>query len=399
MLISLALMLLIGLLMSELFVRLGLPGFVAMILVGVAIGPYVLNWLDPNLLAIAPDLREIALIVILLRVGLQLDFHDLKWVGRPALLLSFLPAAFEAAAATVLAHYLLGLPWLVAALLGSILAAVSPAVVVPRMLSMMEKGIGREKRIPHMIVAGASADDIFVIVLFSALLGMQSTGFFDAWSIAMIPVSLLIGAAVGLLFGLGLVILFRKMHIRDTTKVLILLGASFFLVWADHASETWLPYSGLIAVVFMGGAILKTYGVLATRLVAKFSKVWVFAELMLFVLVGAAVDIRVVPQIGWNALFVILGALAVRMIGVFVSLWKTKLNAGERLFAALSYLPKATVQAAIGSIPLSMGIQGGETILAVAVLAILFTAPLGAFLIDNTWKPLLGLPEQIEANH
>jgi solute carrier family 9B (sodium/hydrogen exchanger), member 1/2 len=395
MLISLALMLLIGLLMSEVFHRLGLPGFVAMILSGIVIGPYVLNWLDPNLLTIAPDLREIALIVILLRVGLQLDFRDLKQVGRPAFLLSFVPATFEAAAATVLAHYLLGLPWLAAALLGAILAAVSPAVVVPRMLSMMEKGIGKEKRIPHMIVAGASADDIFVIVLFSALLSMQTSGIFDPWSIALIPVSILSGGLAGLIVGLGLVVAFRKIHIRDTAKVLILLGAAFFLVWADHATESWLPYSGLIAVIVMGGTILKTYGVLAERLVAKFSKVWVFAELLLFVLVGAAVDIRVIPQIGWNAFFVIVGALLVRMLGVFVAVSKTNLNAKERLFVALSYLPKATVQAAIGSIPLAMGIQGGETILAAAVLAILFTAPLGAVLIDNTWKPLIGLPKQV----
>lgn len=395
MLLSLSLMLLLGLLLSEIFVRLGLPGLVAMILAGILIGPYALNWLDADLLAIAPDLREIALIVILLRVGLQLDFRDLKQVGRPALLLSFLPAALEAAAAAVLAHFLLDLPWLSAALLGSVLGAVSPAVVVPRMLSMMEKGIGKDKRIPHMIVAGASFDDIFVIVLFTAFLGMRTTGAFDVLQIALIPVSILMGAGFGLLLGLGLVILFRKVHLRDTAKVLILLGASFFLVWADHATDRWLPYSGLIAVVAMGGAILKTYGVLAERLVAKFAKVWVFAELLLFVLVGAAVDITVVPSIGFSAFAVIGGALFVRMLGVFAAVSKTALNRRERLFVALSYLPKATVQAAIGSIPLALGIAGGETILAVAVLAILFTAPLGAFLIDHTWKPLIGLPKQV----
>jgi len=394
MLLSLSLMLLLGLLLSEIFVRLGLPGLVAMILAGILIGPYALDWLDADLLAIAPDLREIALIVILLRVGLQLDFRDLKQVGRPALLLSFLPAALEAAAAAVLAHYLLDLPWLSAALLGSVLGAVSPAVVVPRMLSMMEKGIGKDKRIPHMIVAGASFDDIFVIVLFSAFLGMQTTGAFDVLQITLIPVSILIGAGFGLMLGLGLVILFRKVHLRDTAKVLILLGASFFLVWADHATDSWLPYSGLIAVVAMGGAILKTYGVLAERLVAKFAKVWVFAELLLFVLVGAAVDVTVIPSIGLGAFAVICGALIVRMLGVFAAVSKTALNLRERFFVALSYLPKATVQAAIGSVPLALGIAGGETILAVAVLAILFTAPLGAFLIDHTWKPLIGLPKQ-----
>jgi NhaP-type Na+/H+ or K+/H+ antiporter len=224
---------------------------------------------------------------------------------------------------------------------------------------------------------------------------MQSTGVFNVVSILLIPVSILTGVLVGLIVGLGLVIVFRKIHIRDTAKVLILLGTAFFLVWIDHATAAWFPYSGLIAVVVMGGAILKTYGVLADRLVVKFSKVWVFAELLLFVLVGAAVDIRVIPAIGWNAFFVIFGALLVRMLGVFVSVSRTKLNFRERLFAALAYLPKATVQAAIGSIPLSMGITGGETILAVAVLAILFTAPLGAFLIDHTWKPLIGLSKQV----
>jgi solute carrier family 9B (sodium/hydrogen exchanger), member 1/2 len=389
MLISLALMFLIGLVLGELFQRLQIPGLVAMILTGVVLGPSVLNWIDPALLAIAPDLREIALIVILLRVGLQLDLKDLKMVGRPAFLLSFLPALLETAAMTLLAHFLLSMPWLEAAILGAVIAAVSPAVVVPRMLHLMETGAGWEKRIPHLIIAGASIDDIFVIVLFTGLVGMWSTGTFAMTSLLLIPVAILLGLILGIAVGWLLVFFFRRFHVRDTFKVLVILGISFFLVWLDKATEPWLPYSGLIAVIGLGGTILKTYDMLAKRLVGKFSKIWVFAELMLFVLVGAAVDITLIPQIGLSVVVVLFGALTIRMLGVFLSLLKTNLTWKERWFVAFAYIPKATVQAAIGSIPLTLGVASGEVILAVAVLAILITAPLGAFLIDHTKKSLL----------
>jgi NhaP-type Na+/H+ or K+/H+ antiporter len=383
MLLSLALIFLCGLVSSEILSKLKIPGLVGMMLTGIVFGPYVLNWMDPSIQLISIDLRQIALVVILLRVGLQLDLKDLKVVGRPALLLSFLPAFIEVIAIALVAHFLFSWSVLEAALLGSIIAAVSPAVVVPRMLHLMDKGIGTNKRIPQMILAGASMDDIFVIVLFTSLIGMWESSTASVLSLLLVPVSIVVGILVGGIIGYILVRIFKYYHIRDTAKVLILLGLSFLFVWIDGVLPNDFPFSGLLAVVMLGGMILKQYEILAKRLVGKFSKIWVVAEVMLFVLVGAAVDISILGSIGLSALVILGFGLLFRMVGVFLATSKTNLNIKERLYVGYSYLPKATVQAAIGSIPLSLGVASGNQILAISVLAIFITAPLGAFLMDH----------------
>ncbi|HBR03873.1 MAG TPA: potassium transporter [Ruminiclostridium sp.] len=389
MLFSLALIMALGLTLSSLFTRLKLPGLMGMILTGIILGPYVLNLISPNILNISADLREIALIVILLRAGLSLDISDLKIVGRPAVLMCFVPATFELIAVVVLAPIFLHISYIEAAIMGAVLAAVSPAVVVPRMLALMEKGYGRDKSIPQLIMAGASVDDIYVIVLFTSFMGMYQGNEFSVLSLINVPVSVIIGLLVGILSGLLLVWLFKKLHVRDTVKVLIIMSVSFLFITIENVLKPYIPMSGLLAVMSLGGTILKTYEVLARRLLSKFSKIWVVSEIFLFVLVGAAVDIRYLSKAGILSVALILGALIFRIIGVNISLIKTKLNFKERLFCSLAYLPKATVQAAIGSIPLANGIKAGNTILTVAVLSIMITAPIGAIAIDNTYRKLL----------
>lgn len=389
MLTSIALILLIGFTLSGILGKLGLPGLLGMIATGIILGPYGLNLISPEILDISAELRQIALIVILARAGLSLDLKDLKKVGRPAFLLCFVPATFELLTVTLLAPSLLGITRLEAAILGAVLAAVSPAVVVPRMLHLMESGYGREKKIPQMIMAGASVDDVYVIVLFTAFLGMQGGSGFDAASLMKVPVSVISGIALGILAGYILVRIFKMFHMRDTIKVLIILSVSMLMVTLEELLKPWFPLSGLLAVMAIGGTILKTYELLAKRIMGKFSKIWVGSEILLFVLVGAAVNITVLGGTGVKALMLIFSALFVRMVGVAVSVSGTPLALKERLFCAIAYLPKATVQAAIGSIPLAMGVPAGGTILSVAVLAIMVTAPLGAIGIDRTYKMLL----------
>lgn len=394
MLFSLALMILCGLVLSGIMQKLKLPGLIGMLLTGIVLGPYALNLIAPGLLDISADLRQIALIIILTRVGLALDIDDLKKVGRPAILMCFIPAAFEIAATTIFAPMFFPISRLEAAIMGAVLGAVSPAVVVPKMLKLMESDYGKSKSIPQLIMAGASVDDIYVIVLFASFMGMYSGSSFDAGSLVKIPISIVVGLLIGVLFGLVLVELFKKMHMRDTVKILIILSASFLLVSLETAIKTYVPMSGLLAVMALGGTILKQYDVLANRISNKFSKIWVAAELMLFVLVGATVDIRYATQAGIAAIVIIFIALAIRVCGVFVCLIRTKLNVKERLFCAIAYLPKATVQAAIGGLPLAAGISAGNTILTVAVLAILITAPLGAIGIDASYQKLLTSSER-----
>ncbi len=394
MLFSLALMILCGLVLSGIMQKLKLPGLIGMLLTGIVLGPYALNLIAPGLLDISADLRQIALIIILTRAGLALDIDDLKKVGRPAILMCFIPAAFEIAATTIFAPMFFPISRLEAAIMGAVLGAVSPAVVVPKMLKLMESDYGKSKSIPQLIMAGASVDDIYVIVLFTSLMGMYSGSSFDAGSLVKIPISIVVGLLIGVLFGLVLVELFKKMHMRDTVKILIILSASFLLVSLETAIKTYVPMSGLLAVMALGGTILKQYDVLANRISNKFSKIWVAAELMLFVLVGATVDIRYATQAGIAAIVIIFIALAIRVCGVFVCLIRTKLNVKERLFCAIAYLPKATVQAAIGGLPLAAGISAGNTILTVAVLAILITAPLGAIGIDASYQKLLTSSER-----
>lgn len=394
MLTSLALIFLFGLIFGALFQKLRLPPLLGMLIVGIVLGPYALNWLDDSLLSISADLRQIALIIILTRAGLNLNISDLKKVGRPAILMCFLPACFEILGMLVLAPPLLHISYLDAAIMGAVVGAVSPAVIVPKMLRLMEEGYGTKKSIPQLILAGASVDDVFVIVLFSSFTGLAKGESFSPWRFAEIPISILLGVLLGAALGLALAFFFQKVHVRDSVKVLLLLSFSFLLVALEDALEGFVPISGLIAVMSLGIALQRKRDIVARRLSLKFSKLWVAAELLLFVLVGATVDLHYAYAAGLSAVILIFGVLLFRMAGVWVCLFKTKLLFKERLFCVLAYMPKATVQAAIGSVPLSMGLSCGNIVLTVAVLAILITAPLGAFLIDLTYKKLLSRDEK-----
>ncbi len=389
MLTSLAFIFLLGLALGYIFMKLKLPGLVGMLLTGIILGPYAVNVLQPSLLSISVDLRQLALVIILTRAGLALDIKDLMKVGRPAVLMCFVPACFEIAGMMLLAPKLLGISLLDAAIMGSVVSAVSPAIIVPKMLTLMDKKYGTNKSIPQMIMAGGSVDDVFVIVMFTAFTGLALGGTISPVSFFQIPVSIVTGLLLGILLGLLLSRYFKSYHMRDSIKVLIILSVSFLLVAVEKLLKGVVPVSGLLAVMALGATILKSYDVLAVRLSGKFSKLWVGAEILLFVLVGATVDLKYAMGAGLAAVVLILLVLLFRMLGVFICLIKTKLTMKERLFCMIAYLPKATVQAAIGSLPLAMGLPCGKIVLTVAVLAILITAPLGAFGIDMTYKRLL----------
>lgn len=389
MLTSLAFIFLLGLSLGYVFMKLKLPALIGMLLTGIALGPYVLNLLEPSLLSVSVDLRQLALVIILTRAGLALDIKDLMKVGRPALLMCFVPACFEIAGMMLIAPPLLGISLLDAAIMGTVVAAVSPAIIVPKMLHLMDQKYGTSKSIPQLIMAGGSVDDVFVIVMFTAFTGLALSGNISAVSFLQIPVSILSGLVLGVLLGWLLTRYFKRYHMRDSVKVLIILSVSFLLVALERVLKGILPVSGLLAVMALGATLLKNYEVLALRLSAKFSKLWVGAEILLFVLVGATVDIKYAVGAGLSAVVVILFSLLFRMAGVFVCMIKTQLTLKERVFCMIAYLPKATVQAAIGSLPLAMGLPCGKIVLTVAVLAILITAPLGAFGIDMTYKRLL----------
>lgn len=389
MLLSVALILLCGMGMSWICKKLKLPGLLGMLLTGIVLGPYVLNLLDENLLNISSELRKMALIIILMRAGLGLDISGLKKIGRPAVMMCFVPASFELLGMLVLAPRLLGLSVLEAAILGSVLAAVSPAVVVPRMVRLMEEGYGTEKGIPQLILAGASVDDVYVIVLFTTFSGIMQGKSVSVMSFLNIPISIILGMIIGLLAGWLLARYFEKVHIRDTVKVLILLSISFLLVVAEDHMTTAITFSTLIAVMFLGVGLQKYREVTAKRIAVKCGKMWVAAEVFLFVLVGATVNIGYLSHVGLKAVVLICGALIFRMAGVFVCLLGTDMNGKEKLFTMMAYTPKATVQAAIGGIPLALGFACGDVVLTVAVLAIVLTAPLGAFAIDSSYKKFL----------
>ena len=389
MLLSISLILILGMCMGWLCQKIKLPGLLGMLLTGIILGPYGLNLLDDSILGISVELRKIALIIILTRAGLGLDLSGLKKLGRPAVLMCFVPASFEMAGVILLAPKLMGLSVLEAAVMGAVLAAVSPAVVVPRMVRLMDEGYGVKEGIPQLILAGASVDDVYVIVMFSTFVGMMQGEGASVLKFVNIPVSIFLGIAIGLFFGVLLAYFFKKVHIRDTSKVLLILSISFLLVVIEDALTTAVTFSALIAIMFIGVGLLKKREIVAKRLSAKYGKLWVAAEVFLFVLVGATVNIGYLGKVGVKALLVIVGALIVRMAGVFVCLLGTGLKRKERLFAMLAYTPKATVQAAIGGIPLAVGLSCGDTVLTVAVLAIVLTAPLGAFVIDLSYKKLL----------
>ena len=393
MLFSLAVIFLVGSLLGKIFEVFGLPRLIGMLLTGIVLGPYVGNVIAGSLLSISADLRQIALIIILTRAGLSLNLNDLKQVGRPALLLCFVPATLEILGTILLAPRLLGFNILQAAVLGTIIAAVSPAVVVPKMLGLMQKGYGVKKSIPQMVLAGASVDDVYVIVLFTAFTSLAMGGSLRPIAILTVPIAIGTGILVGALCGLLLTKLFSRLHMRDTTKVGILLSVAFLLVSLEQVLEGIVGFSGLLAVMALGVVLQQRMPKVSNRLSRKFSKMWVGAEVLLFVLVGATVNISYATKAGLAAILLIGGALIFRVAGVFISLWKTELTRDERVFTAIAYMPKATVQAAIGGIPLAMGIPGGEIMLTVAVIAILVTAPVGAILIDSTHKRLLAKSE------
>ncbi len=395
MLTSLALIFLVGLAVGAICQCLKLPRIIGMLVTGIVLGPYVLNFLDPSILSISAELRKMALIIILLKAGLSLDLSDLKKAGRPAVLLSFVPATVEIMAYVMLAPAILGISRVDAAVMGAVLSAVSPAVVIPRMVYLMERKYGTEKAIPQMIMAGASCDDIFVIVLFTTFLSMAQGGNANVMDFVNIPVSIILGIVLGAIMGYGLYLFFETSYahkhcVRNSMKVIIVLGFSFLLIAIEGWLEGKLSVSGLLAVVSMACVIkLKSTAFVSKRLSEKFGKLWLAAEVILFVLVGAAVDIRYTLNAGIAAVFMILLALLFRAAGVLLCTAKTNLNWKERLFCVIAYMPKATVQAAIGSVPLAAGLGCGKIVLSVAVLAIIITAPLGALGIDSTYKHFL----------
>lgn len=386
MLLSIALILIVGMLFGWVCKQMRLPSLLGMIVTGILLGPFGLDWIDGSILGISSELRKIALIIILARAGLSLDIYDLKKVGRPAILMCFVPACFEMVGMAVLAPRLLGISVLDAAVMGAVVAAVSPAVIVPKMLKLIEEGYGTEKGIPQLILAGASVDDVFVIVMFSAFTGLAQGGGVSLMSFVRIPVSILAGIVGGIVTGCAFAWYFKRVHMRDTVKVMILLSVAFILVSLEDLISVWIPFSALIAVMCIGIALKQKREAVAVRLAVKFNKLWVAAEILLFVLVGATVDLKYAAAAGGAAVILIAGVLLFRMAGVLCCMLKTRLNVWERLFCMIAYLPKATVQAAIGGLPLAMGLPCGNMVLTVAVLAILITAPVGAFLIDVTYR-------------
>lgn len=395
MLTSLSFIFLVGLAMGAICQKLKLPRIIGMLATGIVLGPYVLDLLDPSILSISSDLRKMALIIILLKAGLSLNLEDLKKVGRPAIMMAFVPATFELIGYLVFAPLILGITRVEAAVMGSVLAAVSPAVVVPRMVQLMENKYGTEKAIPQMIMAGASCDDIFVIVLFTTFLSMAQGGSADIKAFVNIPISIILGIILGAIVGYLLYLFFetayaKKHYVRNSMKVIIVLGFSFLLIAIEGWLEGKIAVSGLLAVVSMACVLkMKCTSFVSKRLSEKFGKLWFAAEVILFVLVGSAVDIRYTLDAGLAAVAMIFAALIFRSFGVWLCTVKTSLTLKERAFCVIAYLPKATVQAAIGSVPFAAGLPCGKIVLSVAVMAIIITAPLGAFGMDFTYKKFL----------
>lgn len=381
-----------GLLLGGLCQKLHIPGLFGMILGGILIGPYVLNLIDGSMLAISSEIRRAALIIILIRAGLKLEPGDLKKNGRPAILMCFLPACFEIVGMLLLAPNLLGISWIEALVLGAVIAAVSPAVIVPRMIRLIDEGYGSEKGIPQMILAGASVDDVFVIVLFTTFTSLAQGQGFSVMNLVNIPVSILLGSGVGLLIGWVLCKLMNRFRIPVLVQVMLILTVCFFLnAFEEHFSSV-IPFAALIGVMSIGIGIRKKAKETAVKLSEQFNAIWKIAEIFLFVLVGASVAITSALDAGFLSLLLLLGVLIFRTAGVFLCLLRTNLRPKERLFCMIAYTPKATVQAAIGGLPLAMGLPCGELVLAVSVISILLTAPLGAFGIDLTYRRLLGAP-------
>ncbi|MBQ2348188.1 MAG: cation:proton antiporter [Clostridia bacterium] len=389
MLLSIALIFLIGLLFGKVFAKIKLPPLFGMIIAGIIIGPFVLNRIDDSILNVSSEIRKIALIIILIRAGLSLDISDLKKAGCPALLLCFLPACFEITGMVLIAPALMNVSRTDAAIMGAVVAAVSPAVIVPRMIKLIDEGYGKDKSIPQMILAGASVDDVFVIVIFTVFTGLAQGEKISVVSFLNIPISIFAGIVTGIIVGVLLSLLFSKFIKNSTVQTIVLLSFSMLLTATEDMLPEFIPFASLIAVMVVGIVIKNKQAEIASDLKKQYNSLWTAAEVFLFVLVGASVDIHYAASAGLTVVFVVLGALLVRITGVAVCLVKTNLSFKERLFCMIAYTPKATVQAAIGGIPLSMGLSCGNTVLTVAVMAILITAPIGAFGIDYTYKKLL----------
>jgi solute carrier family 9B (sodium/hydrogen exchanger), member 1/2 len=389
MLLSLSLIILVALLLSSIFIKLKLPPLIGMLITGLLLGPFFLDLIDISILNISYELRQLALIVILFRAGLSLDINRLRKIGRPALLISFIPATLEVIAIVILAPLFFPISYLEAALLGAIVAAVSPAVIVPRMIKFIDKKNNHQSYAPELVLAGASLDDVYVIVLFTAFLAIAREGQLEVLNMINFPIKITLGILLGITLGVSLVYLFKKFHLRDTIKVLIILSVAAMLLYFEQNNNFFISFSGLLATLVIGLTINKTYPVLANRLKIRFDQLWVIAEIVLFVLVGALIDLSVISTVGILAVILITSALIFRTLGVYLSVLKSKLTKNEKAFTAIAYLPKATVQAALGSIPLALGIPNGDIIFAVSIVAIILTAPIGAILIDYFGPKLL----------
>lgn len=389
MLISIALIFLVGLFLGAVFERFRLPKFIGMILAGVVLGPYVLNLIDNSILDNSSDIRQIALVIILTRAGLSLNIKDLKKLGRPAVLMCFVPACFEIVGISILSPIFTNLTLVQSLIMGCVIAAVSPAVIIPRMIKLSSQGYGVQKSIPQLILAGASVDDVFVIVLFTSFTSLELSGKFSVLSLVKVPVSIILGIVLGIIIGYLLNIFFKKTALRNTIKVVILLSFSFVMLEIEEVLKNIVPVSSLIGIMVVGLFIYQKNNMLSKQLSEKYNKMWVVGEIMLFVLVGTLLDIRYLVHGGIGLVVIILGALVFRVLGVFICLLKTNLSMKERVFCMGAYAPKATVQAAMGAVPLSMGITGGNIILTISILSIIITAPMGAIFIDKTYKKLL----------
>lgn len=389
MLTSIAIILLLGFISGQIFTKMKLPNLIGMILVGILISPYCFNLLDESILLISKDIRQIALVIILTRAGLSLNIKDLKKVGRPAFLMCFVPACIEIIGTLLIAPVLFDITLIEALIIGSVIAAVSPAVIVPRMIRLIDEGYGKDHSIPQLILAGASVDDVFVIVLFTAFTGLSSTGEISMMSFISIPISIVLGILFGFVVGMLLLFFFKKTNIHDTLKVIIMLSISFLILEIQTLLENIIPISGLLAIMSMGIIMKQKDEAFSKKMSSKYNQLWLGAEIFLFVLVGVAVDMQYAMNAGIAVVLLVIVALLFRMLGVFLSLLKTELTKNERIFCMLSYTPKATVQAAIGTIPLTMGLECGELVLTVAVMSILLTAPFGAICVDNLHQKLL----------
>lgn len=393
MLLSFSLIFLLGIGFGAIFNKLKLPSLLGMLVVGIILSPNFLNILDEKIMSISPELRKIALVIILTRAGLNLNFQELKKIGHPAVFMCFLPALFEILATLFLGQKFLGLSILDSLILGTVIAAASPGIIIPKMLNIMNEKYGIKKGIPQLLMACASVDNVFVIILFTAFTGLATNGHIEPLNFLRIPSSIVFGLLAGKLIGKILLLLFKKFSIRDSLKVLIMLNISFLLFTIESRSNInsipWFSFSGLLAIMTIGTMIKQENIILADRLSLKFTKLWLGAEIILFVLVGATINLKSALHLGITGVIFIFTVLAFRLFGVFLSTIGSGFNKKERLFCMIGYSPKATVQAVIGSIPLALGLSCGDTVLTMAILAILFTAPIGAFVIDYSYRKLL----------